>query len=147
MTFPEASKGSYLLLLHLDAPGRLTIGRLGTFDFPAGWLVYTGSALGSGGLRGRLNHHLAPVKKPHWHVDYLRQAAVCREVWYAVGDVSFEHAWASTLLQLPDTSIPVARFGASDCRCPAHLVAFPAKPQIAAFNALAEVKVRAWVVP
>ena len=147
MTFPEASKGSYLLLLQLESPSRLTIGRLGTFDFPQGWLVYTGSALGSGGLRGRLKHHLAPVKKPHWHVDYLRQAAVCREVWYAVGDVSFEHDWASTLLSLPDASIPVARFGASDCRCPTHLVAFADRPQIDAFNALAEIKVQDWAVP
>jgi hypothetical protein len=31
-----AAPGGYLLLLDLAAPARLVVGRLGTFDFPAG---------------------------------------------------------------------------------------------------------------
>lgn len=127
--------GTYILWLHLPAPARLTIGRLGTFAFAAGWYAYTGSAFGGGGLHGRLKHHLAPVTRPHWHIDALRQAAQVREVWSLADAVNHEHAWAAALLSLPGSSLPVARFGASDCRCPAHLVYFATPPAFAAFCA------------
>jgi Uri superfamily endonuclease len=72
--------GTYILILHLSVPARLRIGRLGVLDFPAGHHAYVGSAFGSGGLRGRLKHHLFPAAKPHWHIDYLRRSATIREV-------------------------------------------------------------------
>ena len=43
--------GTYVLLLQLPTDEELTIGKLGTFDFPAGWYTYVGSAFGSGGSR------------------------------------------------------------------------------------------------
>ena len=64
--------GSYILLLYLPLNITLTVGRLGTFDFPAGWYAYVGSAFGAGGLVGRIKHHLQPLENPHWHIDYLR---------------------------------------------------------------------------
>ncbi|MCK6579853.1 MAG: GIY-YIG nuclease family protein [Anaerolineae bacterium] len=91
-----------------------------------------GSAFGPGGLRGRLAHHLAPVRKPHWHIDYLRQAATCREVWSVAGEASREHAWAAALLATPGASTPAPRFGASDCACPTHLIHFAVKPDLTA---------------
>ena len=42
--------GTYVLLLHLPDNEQLTIGKLGTFDFPAGWYAYVGSAFGPGGV-------------------------------------------------------------------------------------------------
>ena len=39
-----SDKGTYSLSLHLVAPARLRVGRLGIFDFPAGWYVYVGTA-------------------------------------------------------------------------------------------------------
>ena len=140
------SKGTYILILHLALPARLTIGKFGTFDFPGGWYAYVGSAFGSGGLRGRLKHHLAPVTKPHWHIDYLRAAAPVREVWYFADEKVDEHKWATALLSLPEATLPVARFGASDCKCEAHLFCFAEKPDLVIFHRLVGAAVRQWSV-
>lgn len=125
-----AARGTYVLVLRLDSPARLTVGRLGTFDFPAGWYAYVGSACGPGGLRGRLAHHLGPVRRPHWHIDSLRTAASVQTVWYSVGDGTREHAWAAALGQMPGAQIVAPRFGASDCRCPTHLYYFADPPEL-----------------
>lgn len=53
----EAEPGTYALLLKLDKQERITVGKLGTFDLPAGYYLYVGSALGPGGLRARLTRH------------------------------------------------------------------------------------------
>ena len=53
----EAEPGTYALLLRLDKQERITVGKLGTFDFPVGYYLYVGSALGPGGLRARLARH------------------------------------------------------------------------------------------
>ncbi len=112
-------------MLSLDTPAHLTIGKLGTFDFPAGSYAYAGSAFGPGGLRGRLKHHLSPITKPHWHIDYLRQSATVSEVCYTASDTRHEHGWAQMLLHLHGVIVPAPRFGASDCACAAHLVRLP----------------------
>lgn len=130
--FP-AHKGTYILVLRLGRFTRLRIGKLGVFDFPAGYYAYVGSAFGSGGLRGRLKHHLAPAKKPHWHIDYLRQGAVVLEVWYIASETRHEHRWSDVLCSMTGAVVPVPRFGASDCRCAAHLARFPEKPMLEPF--------------
>lgn len=122
------AKGTYILLMHLANPQALTIGRLGMFDFAAGWYAYVGSAFGSGGLAGRLHHHLKPAPRPHWHIDYLRQVAPLVDVWYTTSETRLECTWAAVLKQMPGAEIPIPRFGASDCRCEAHLFYFPARP-------------------
>lgn len=127
-------RGTYVLVLRLAAPARLTVGRLGAFDFPAGWYGYVGSACGPGGLRGRLAHHLAPVRRPHWHIDYLRAVAPIEAVWCSAGNAAQEHAWAAALGQLPGAAIVAPRFGASDCRCPAHLFHFATRPELQVFS-------------
>ena len=119
-----ADAGSYALLLILAEPVRLAVGRLGVFDFSAGQYLYFGSAHGPGGLRGRLAHHLRPVERPHWHIDYLRAYAEVRQVWWAVGKESLECAWSQALIGLPGVTFPAPGFGASDCKmgCVSHLV-------------------------
>ncbi len=98
-----------------------------------GYYLYMGSAFGPGGLRGRLSHHFAPPASPYWHIDYLRQAAELLEVWHTDDPVKREHVWARALCKHPQCSIPAPRFGASDCRCPAHLVYMEARPSMAWF--------------
>lgn len=124
---PEA--GSYGLHLYLRAETCLCIGRLGTFWFPAGHYFYLGSAQGSGGLRARLGRYLRGAERPapHWHVDWLRQAAELRGYGYRRGAAVLECAWSRALAAWPGAQIVAPRFGASDCRsgCPAHLVHFP----------------------
>ncbi|MBK8021287.1 MAG: GIY-YIG nuclease family protein [Chloroflexi bacterium] len=138
-----AVRGTYVLLLELPAASRLTVGRLGIIDFPAGWYAYVGSAFGPGGLRGRLKHHLTPVGKPHWHVDYLRQAAHCRELWIVASDAVYEHAAAVALMAQPGAIVVAPRFGASDCGCPAHLIHFAERPDASLVLAQADIRMLA----
>ena len=112
-------KGTYVLVLELERPVRLRIGRLGVFDLEAGWYSYVGSAFGPGGLAARVAHHLRPAERPRWHVDHLRRVAEPAEVYHAPGPDRFEHEWARELAERLTPS--VARFGASDCRCRTHL--------------------------
>lgn len=99
----------------------IQIGALGALNVTPGTYIYVGSAFGPGGLSGRLQHHLRPAVHPHWHIDYLRQATEVTEIWYSVSSERLECTWARQLGAMPETSIPLKKFGASDCGCPAHL--------------------------
>jgi Uri superfamily endonuclease len=112
--------GTYVLGLRLAHEQEIRVGRLGTFAFPAGWYAYVGSALA--GLRPRLERHLRAQKALHWHIDYLLARAELCEIWFVVSPERLECRWAHLLAGLPGVGVPVSRFGASDCRCPAHLV-------------------------
>ena len=121
--------GTYLLLIHLAAPATLEIGRLGQVTLPAGWYVYAGSALG--GLGARISRHARQEKRPHWHIDRLLAAGQLVSVVARIGSARIECQTASIVLVLPGATLPVPRFGASDCRCRAHLVHFEARPNLA----------------
>ncbi len=120
--------GTYAVLLEPLHPGRLRIGRLGALDLSADCLVYVGSALGPGGVGARCAHHLRLARRPHWHLDWLRPACRVCALWYGLGPQRGEHLWAAALAALPGARLALPGFGASDCRCPAHLYAFPARP-------------------
>jgi len=124
-------RGTYLVALWLSQPQGIPVGRLGEVQFPAGWYLYTGSALGPGGLRTRLARHLRRVaagKRPHWHIDYLRERAAWGGAWGSVSGQRLECVWAAALRRLPGARGGGHRFGASDCRCPTHLVHVPVLP-------------------
>ncbi len=125
--------GTYVLVLRLPQATEIDVGRLGRFSFPAGWYAYAGSARGPGGLAARVSRHLRSPKPLHWHIDYLRPHTLAVHVWYATGTQKRECAWAWALSTLPGAFVPVPRFGASDCRCPAHLVHFATSPDLTAF--------------
>ncbi len=95
-----------------------------------GFYIYVGSAFGPGGLRGRLFHHLSRVESPHWHIDYLRPVTNLVEVWITEDQQKREHEWARALAAGQVAFIPLPRFGASDCRCPAHLFFLPLQPSL-----------------
>jgi len=120
--------GSYTLVLHATQPSSLMVGKAGRLEVWPGYYVYTGSAFGPGGLRARLARHLRGPLKLHWHIDYLRQVTTPLEAWIVLGGENHEHAWARALIQLPYASLPMPSFGASDCRCPAHLIYIPFHP-------------------
>ncbi|HEX9921366.1 MAG TPA: GIY-YIG nuclease family protein [Anaerolineae bacterium] len=120
--------GNYVLLLHIPINQELTIGKLGTFDFPAGWYAYVGSAFGSGGLVGRLKHHLRPVEHPYWHIDYLRRAAVLAEIWLSPDSEQREEAWVDLMLAIPGAALLIEGFGASDSSQDSHLIYFDLRP-------------------
>lgn len=120
-------KGAYALHMSLENPINLRIGKLGIFSFPAGDYVYVGSALGSGGLRGRVGRHIRSRKRFHWHIDWLSQVARLIGCCYVITDQRLECQWSKALLACEDAYFPAQGFGASDCRnktepCEAHLV-------------------------
>ena len=140
--------GAYALLIALDRSREIVIGRLGKFRFPAGFYLYVGSALGPGGLAGRLARHLRAEKRLHWHIDYLlnvRRARVV-EVWAAEGAARRECDWARAVMQLPGAAMVAPHLGASDCKCAAHLVGFTTMPNWAAFAALVGDPVQRWII-
>lgn len=125
MTLP-AEGGCYVLHLHLSRSRTLRIGQLGRFTFASGEYIYVGSAFGLGGLRSRVGRHLHSDGRWHWHIDYLRSAADVHGCFYTVTDRPLECEWSQALAALPNATIPMPRFGSSDCRsgCRSHLIAF-----------------------
>lgn len=120
-----ASPGSYLLALRLSELRPIRVGALGAVLFPAGLYVYVGSARGSGGVRARLGRHWWGSSRRRWHVDYLREQASVAGAAYATGREHSECQWAGLVTEMGGT-IACTGFGASDCRCPAHLLHLPA---------------------
>ena len=92
------------------------VGALGTFVFPAGRYIYTGSALRN--FEARIARHLSRDKRLRWHIDYLlaapgaRVVRVCRA---AEGECELNVATRGAVI--------VPGFGAGDCRagCGSHL--------------------------
>lgn len=120
--------GTYLVALVSSVPLSLEIGRRGTLRAPAGVYLYVGSALGPGGLQGRLGRHLRGSDARRWHVDHLRAVTQPVAAWWRCGRRRREHAWARVILGLRGAEVPLPRFGASDCRCRSHLVWVPRLP-------------------
>ncbi|CAB5097838.1 hypothetical protein D3OALGB2SA_1629 [Olavius algarvensis associated proteobacterium Delta 3] len=116
--------GTYCLILNLEQAAWIRIGAMGEVAFPPGGYLYVGSAFGPGGLRARLSRHVGRASRCHWHIDYFRQHAHVTGAFVTQSKRVYEHRWALLASTLPGTSIPARRFGASDCRCPAHLFHF-----------------------
>ena len=121
-------KGTYVLLMRLMKPRQLTVGRLGKHRFSRGWYAYVGSALGPGGVRARIGHHLRNSAQPRWHIDYLTQHVTPNEAWVTVHPSHWEHRLAQWLQHLSGSGVPVRGFGSSDCRCVSHLFRFNHRP-------------------
>ncbi len=104
------------MLIEVADPVRVCVGRLGEFVFPEGRYIYTGSALRN--FEARIVRHLAPIKKMHWHVDYLLAASGVR-----VREVRRFSEAECLVNQRTSGEVIVPGFGASDCRagCGSHL--------------------------
>ncbi len=121
LTLAMPKGGIYNLIISLSKKKEIKIGRLGTFIFPEGYYVYTGSA--QNGLEKRINRHLSSNKKFHWHIDYLLSHAKVIKVLRYVGrkdecklnNVTGQSAGATQI---------VKKFGSSDCNCVTHLYYF-----------------------
>jgi Uri superfamily endonuclease len=142
--------GTYALLLRCVCVGTVGVGSLGVMPIEPGSYLYLGSAFGPGGLRARLTRHAVRRKVERWHIDYLRPRVSLAGAWFSTQPDHLEHDWAARVLALlgsgarsatseprqgpngpgrpSSRTIPLRRFGASDCRCPSHLVHFPDTP-------------------
>jgi Uri superfamily endonuclease len=99
-----------------------------------GFYVYTGSALGPGGLSDRVARHSREEKALRWHIDYLRVITQIIEVWSTEGSDRQECHWGESFARMKDATIPINGFGASDCACQSHLCRFPRRPSQKAFR-------------
>ena len=114
--------GLYQLVLHLPGKLRIKVGGLGTFDFPAGFYVYTGSA--KRGLSSRIQRHRSKVKKRFWHIDYLLAKAEIHEVRLFKNSGLSECELARRVACKVEANVIAPGFGASDCNCRSHFVYF-----------------------
>jgi Uri superfamily endonuclease len=126
--------GTYALVLRISRRLEILIGRLGTLRVQPGFCVYAGSAFGPGGLARRVGRHATAEKKRRWHIDYLTAVATLDEVWYTVDAAHRECQWAEAVQQIRGATVPLERFGSSDCRCRSHLVFFQKRPSLRAFR-------------
>jgi Uri superfamily endonuclease len=114
-------KGVYCLVFE-NHECTVRVGALGNLTFRAGWHIYVGSALGSGGLK-RLGRHISLAhlrdKQPKWHVDYLLTNPGF-SLRYAIFAVTQERCECRLAQALSDSGIP--GFGCSDCSCSSHLL-------------------------
>ncbi|MCS4542213.1 MAG: GIY-YIG nuclease family protein [Euryarchaeota archaeon] len=98
------------------------MGKLGTFFFPKGYYVYTGSALNN--LDARIAHHKNANKKLRWHIDYLLRKARILNVLTIKTERKVECQLHGVIENLPNAKILIPKFGSSDCKCKSHLVYF-----------------------
>jgi Uri superfamily endonuclease len=124
-----AEAGSYILVLEMRKAASLRSGPFLPLVFPSGLYVYCGSARGPGGIRARVTRHLAGGRAAHWHIDHLLARARPRAVWARTGCGRLECVWARAIAREGPFLAPAPRFGASDCRCPAHLWHIRARPE------------------
>jgi Uri superfamily endonuclease len=110
------AKGIYTIIIELDKAMDVPVGTRRRYYFQKGYYAYVGSALS--GLEQRVRRHLSPMKKHHWHIDYLLERARIQNIICAETGAKKECALANALSpRLP----AVAGFGCSDCRCRSHL--------------------------
>ncbi|MCE5195806.1 MAG: GIY-YIG nuclease family protein [Negativicutes bacterium] len=129
--FLEGRSVSYALALELDQPIELTVGRKGTYAVAAGSYLYVGSARRN--AKHRLRRHWQGDGRLKWHIDYLRREARCCGIWLFDCEVLAECELAALIAAEQEITIPIARFGASDCHCPAHLFGGAGMNQISTF--------------
>jgi len=136
MADPPSSPGTYALILAANCHQELNVGKLGTLVVQPGFYTYAGSAFGPGGLASRIARHLRNEKKHHWHIDYLLDVTPVVEVWWIEGEEHRECQWAEAFGRMRKATVPLAKFGASDCKsgCPAHLYRFPGQPRVRTFR-------------
>lgn len=109
----------YTVHLHLSEDKEITIGKLGTYHFQRGLYIYVGSAKRA--ILHRLNRHKKIEKPKRWHIDYLRPyCEITKIITYVEGDG--ECSLAEKLRKEVNGTLPIKRFGASDCHCYSHLI-------------------------
>lgn len=122
----ETKNGIYQLLIYIPQKKSIKIGKKGTFEFPKGYYVYTGSA--KNGLKSRIQRHLKKKKRKFWHIDYLLPYSRIKDVIIHVQ--KSECYWNSRLFKFKESKILVNGFGSSDCKCKTHLLYFRKKPEL-----------------
>lgn len=112
----RGTPGAYVLLVSLAEAGNIRVGKRHAQRFAPGLYLYVGSALG--GLESRVARHLCRQKRLHWHIDYLLEVALVRQVFILPTRQRVECPIACHLATRFEA---VPGFGCSDCQCRSHL--------------------------
>ncbi len=113
-------QGLYILVISGEKGQKIKVAKLPETYYPPGFYLYVGRA--KRGLRKRVERHLRRDKKLFWHIDYLLRKSKVDEVWTKHNSLD-ECRTAKKIAQIAKSSIiPDNHFGASDCRCPGHLI-------------------------
>ena len=131
-----AEKGIYCLILKTSG-AVLSVGALGEVEFPAGWYIYVGSALGPGGLV-RVDRHIRVYQekgdhRPRWHIDHLLTDSRFVLASVICGKTT-DRLECSLARHLGEDGIQ--GFGCSDCRCATHLLYRDSNPRQECCHAL-----------
>lgn len=129
--------GTYAVILLSRVDSDVNIGTRLRLSVQPGYYIYVGSAFGPGGVASRIKHHISAVKRPHWHLDYLRQFADVIEVWFTYDTLKRECQWASLISSIGVLYSPIKGFGATDCTCSTHLMYSSTRPDYKQFKDLA----------
>lgn len=107
---------TYQLTIQVKQDSIIQIGKLGVFQFPAGYYVYTGSAKRN--LEARIKRHLSKEKRLKWHIDYLLHAPGVE-----ITNVTRWTAPECEVNQQGQGIVLIPHFGATDCHagCGSHL--------------------------
>lgn len=119
------TKGTYCLIMKLDSPSDIRIGRRPPLRFPRGFYCYVGSALNS--LEKRTGRHMSRNKRLHWHIDYFLEHARIVGIKSIESQNRLECMVSREVAGLAD-GVPMEGFGSSDCSCRSHLHYFRANP-------------------
>jgi len=125
--------GSYLLIIHLTKIINQRIGAKGIIEFPLGYYIYVGSAMGKKGsstILNRVKRHLRSIKdkKEHWHIDYFLKSKFTQiiQIILCPSKIRLECNLSQSIEEEADDLI--IGFGCSDCNCNSHLFYFKEKP-------------------
>ena len=122
------TKGIYHLIINLPINAIIDVGKLGRFNFQAGYYVYTGSAMN--GLESRLARHQRKEKRLHWHIDYLLQHGKIINIVTHITYKRLECHFNKKIMSIKGCQMPVAGFGSGDCDCVSHLAFFNEIPDL-----------------
>jgi len=115
---PES--GVYILIIKARGRSGFSAGAWGPADLKDGYYAYVGRA--KRGLPARLARHARREgKRLRWHVDYLLEVADLKEAW-VLPLYTGECAVARRMEKAGASREGLEGFGASDCRCPGHLL-------------------------
>lgn len=110
---------TYILLISLNQPCEIQIGKLGRIFFKSGYYLYVGSAKKA--IEKRINRHLKRQKNKFWHIDYLLSDPYPSKVVGVWTHNEFSECFvAQRLLENNHCSVVKKGFGSSDCKCTSH---------------------------
>jgi Uri superfamily endonuclease len=124
-TYPATKHpGVYTLILQIQTDHTLNIGSLGSVHLTIGRYLYTGSALGPGGLETRISRHLMKEKRVFWHIDYLTVNQHVNVQAFIKAECLCRMECSVNQQLLSHLSVtPIIKFGSTDCsECPGHLL-------------------------